>query len=163
MLPLYNVGHICASLSNIIFLFKLAYFPAKHICLFVQAGSSQLQKLFSSCKEGATLYLRYTGFSLQWLFLLWSTVSRVHGLQYLQLVGPVAMAPGLQSTGSVVVRHGLIYSLGTWDLPGPRIKPMSPELAGRVFTTEPPRKPQHIYFLKKLFLLTLMENHFPLQ
>ena len=110
MLPLYNIGHICASLSNIIFLFKLAYFLAKHICLFVQAGSSPLQNLFSSCKEGATLYLWYTGFSLQWLFLLWSTVSRVHGLQYLQLVGPVAMAPGLQSTGSVVVRHGLICS-----------------------------------------------------
>ena len=30
---------------------------------------------------------------------------------------------------------------GTWDLPGPGIKPMSPALAGRFLTTEPPGKP----------------------
>ena len=28
-----------------------------------------------------------------------------------------------------------------WDLPGPGIEPMSPALAGRFFTTEPPGKP----------------------
>ena len=28
-----------------------------------------------------------------------------------------------------------------WNLPGPGIKPVSPALAGRFFTTEPPRKP----------------------
>ena len=33
-----------------------------------------------------------------------------------------------------------------WDLPGPGIKPTSPVLAGRFFTTEPPRKPKHSYF-----------------
>ena len=27
-----------------------------------------------------------------------------------------------------------------WDLPGPGIEPMSPELAGGSFTTEPPGK-----------------------
>ena len=31
--------------------------------------------------------------------------------------------------------------LSSGDLPNPRIKPMSPELAGRLFTTEPPGKP----------------------
>ena len=30
---------------------------------------------------------------------------------------------------------------GTWDLPGPGIEPVSPELAGRFFTTETPGKP----------------------
>ena len=30
---------------------------------------------------------------------------------------------------------------GTWDLPGPGIKPMSRALTGRFFTTEPPGKP----------------------
>ena len=30
---------------------------------------------------------------------------------------------------------------GTWDLPGPGIKPVSPALTGRFFTTEPPGKP----------------------
>jgi len=29
-----------------------------------------------------------------------------------------------------------------WDLPGSRIKPVSPALAGGFFTTEPPEKPQ---------------------
>ena len=29
---------------------------------------------------------------------------------------------------------------GMWDLPGPRINPMSPALAGKFFTTEPPGK-----------------------
>ena len=28
-----------------------------------------------------------------------------------------------------------------WDLPGPGTEPMSPALAGRFLTTEPPRKP----------------------
>ena len=28
-----------------------------------------------------------------------------------------------------------------WDLPGPGTKPVSPELAGRFFTTEPPEQP----------------------
>jgi len=32
-----------------------------------------------------------------------------------------------------------------WDLPGPGIKPMSPALAGRFFTTEPPGKPQESF------------------
>ena len=29
------------------------------------------------------------------------------------------------------------------DLPDPGVKPVSPALAGRFFTTEPPGKPQH--------------------
>ena len=32
-----------------------------------------------------------------------------------------------------------------WDPPGPGIKPMSPALAGRFFTTEPQRKPFNFY------------------
>jgi len=31
-----------------------------------------------------------------------------------------------------------------WDLPKPGIEPMSPALAGKFFTTEPPEKPEHI-------------------
>ena len=30
---------------------------------------------------------------------------------------------------------------GMWDLPGPGTEPVSPALAGRFLTTEPPRKP----------------------
>ena len=32
-----------------------------------------------------------------------------------------------------------------WDLPGPGIEPVSPALAGRLFTTEPPRKPTFFF------------------
>ena len=32
--------------------------------------------------------------------------------------------------------------LGIWNLPGPGIEPVSPVLAGRFFTTEPPGRPQ---------------------
>ena len=46
---------------------------------------------------------------------------------------------GLWSTGSVSVVAQLLCSL--WDLPGSGIEPVSPALAGRLFTTEPPGKP----------------------
>ena len=43
------------------------------------------------------------GFSLQWLLLLQSLGSRMHGLQGV-------VAPRLQSTGPIVVAHGLSRS-----------------------------------------------------
>ena len=35
-----------------------------------------------------------------------------------------------------------------WDLPGSAIEPVSPALAGRFFTTEPPGKPAHCSWRK---------------
>ena len=35
-----------------------------------------------------------------------------------------------------------------WDLPGPGLKPVSPELAGRFLTTAPPGKPHSCESLK---------------
>ena len=35
-----------------------------------------------------------------------------------------------------------MFLSGMWDLPRPGIEPVSPALAGRVFTTEPLGKPQ---------------------
>ena len=44
-----------------------------------------------------------------------------------------------------------------WDLPGPGIEPASPALAGRSFTTEPPRKPLLLkYFVKKFIGIELI-------
>ena len=43
---------------------------------------------------GATLKLRCTGLSLQWLLLSWSTGFRTHWLQYLWFTGSVVKAPG---------------------------------------------------------------------
>ena len=65
--------------------------------------------------------------------------SRAHGLQQLQHVGSVVVAPRLWSTGSInSVARGLSCS---WHMET-GIGPMSPALAGRFFTTEPPGKPQ---------------------
>ena len=50
-------------------------------------------------------------------------------------------APGLQSTVSVVVAHGLSCSLVCGGHSRPGIESVSPALAGRFFTTEPPGKP----------------------
>ena len=39
---------------------------------------------------------------------------------------------------------------GMWDLPGPGIESVSPALAGRFFTTEPPGKPNAFLLTGKL-------------
>lgn len=52
-------------------------------------------------------------------------------------MGSVVASPGLYSTGSVVVVHGL-HSM--WDLPGPELEPETPALADGLFTTDPPGK-----------------------
>ena len=44
-------------------------------------------------------------------------------------------------SGSVVVAHGLSCSEACGIFPGPGIEPVTPALAGRFFTTEPPGKP----------------------
>ena len=41
------------------------------------------------------------------------------------------------------------------DLPDPGIKPVSPALAGGVYTTEPPRKPATILLLNLIFSLNV--------
>ena len=69
-------------------------------------------------------------------------------------MGSVIAAPGLSSTGAVVVVHGLSLLWGMWDLPRPEVKPMSPALAGRFFSTEPPGKPI-INFVVVVFSCTM--------
>ena len=59
-------------------------------------------------------------------------------LQELSHVDSVVAVPGLYITGSIVVAHGLSCFKGYG------IKPVSPELAGRFSTTEPPGKPMTI-------------------
>ena len=59
-----------------------------------------------------------------------------------QALGQRALAvvpPGFQSTCSVVVVLGP-SSVAMWDLPSAGMEPVSPALAGRFFTTEPPGK-----------------------
>ena len=59
---------------------------------------------------------------------------------WLWCVGSVAVVRGLQSAlASVVGLAGFVLQ-GTWDLPKPEIKPVSPVLAGGFLTTGPPGK-----------------------
>ena len=101
--------------------------------------------------------LRWAGFSLWWLLLLpstgsrhtgfsvcstephqlWSVGPRVCGLPQLQLAGSRAQAQQLWHLG--LAAHSMC------NLLGPRIKPMSPALAGRFLSTMPPGKSFSIY------------------
>ena len=74
------------------------------------------------------------------------------GLQGIQ--ASVVVACGLRSCVSPALEHrlnscgaGAQLLSGMWDLPQPGVKPVSPALAGRFFTTEPPGKPQKSPFL----------------
>ena len=39
-----------------------------------------------------------------------------------------------------------------WDVPGSGLGPVSPELAGRVFTADPPARPCGAFFKKNIYL-----------
>ena len=66
----------------------------------------------------------------------------------------VAVAHGLNGWGSGALEHrvsswGAQASLlcGMWELPGPGIEPVSPALAGRFFSNEPPGKTKNRNFI----------------
>ena len=70
----------------------------------------------------------------------------------------VVAAPGLSSCSSQALEHrisncGTRAQLlpGTWDLPASGIEPVSPALAGRFFTTEPPGKPYSVFLKRHSF------------
>ena len=71
-----------------------------------------------------------------------STLLQPYGLWPTRLLCPWAF-PG-KNTGVTV---GLQFP-SPGDLPDPEIEPASPSLAGRLFTTEPPRKPFIRYYLQ---------------
>ena len=110
------------------------------------AGSLLLYQLFSGCSEPGLFFscsalashcdsssvqaLGHTGFSCcyVWAQQLWFPSSRAQAQQ--------------------------LWYRSTWNLPRPGIEPMSPALAGRFFTTEPPGKP--LFFGLLLFLNELL-------
>ena len=79
LLPLLILCHLCYLGASFFFL----------IILFILFGCAIL---FAATQ--APLQLWRTGFSLRWPLLLWSTGSRVQGLQWLQHMGSIAAAPG---------------------------------------------------------------------
>ena len=85
---------------DIFLFFYFLVVPGLHCCPWA----------FVSCRGQGLLQLQLAGFLLQWLLLLMSIGSRVHGLQQLQNMGSVVVACRSQSTSSVVVAHRLSCS-----------------------------------------------------
>ena len=89
------------------YLLALAIFKNFYLFLFLSMlGLCCCEGFFPLWRVEVTHQMWCTGLSLQWLLLLQSRGSRVHGLQQLWHMGSVVEAPRLQSTGSVVVAHG---------------------------------------------------------
>ena len=86
--------------------------------------------------------LRGTGFSYCWLPLLQSTDSRTCGLQY------------LCHMSSAVVVQGDLAAHRMWNLPRPRIEPVSPALAGRFSST--PGKSQDSFWIEYFQFLVIL-------
>ena len=54
---------------------------------------------------------------------------------------------GSRRAGSVVVAHGLSWSVACGIFPRPGLEPVSPALAGRFSTTAPPGKPKNVWWM----------------
>ena len=120
------------------FFFNLFYY----LFIFSRAGSSLLHRVFSVA-SGAPLESQCSGLSLQRL-LLQSTGPGACRLQRLRCMRS-AVASGLQSTSSTVVLHGLSCSMACAISIEPGMELMSPALAGRVLSTEPPGSPNSAF------------------
>ena len=150
--------------------------------LFLAAlGLRCCMQAFSSCSKQGLPFIAVRGLLIVVASLVAEHRLQARGLQQLWHVGSVVVARGLQSAGSVVVAQALghagfsscglqalewrLSSCGTqiqllhgmWDLPGPGLEPMSPELAGGFLTTAPPGRPssrlqiQNIVDLENVF------------
>ena len=115
------------------FLFHSFLFNFIYLFVFGCAGSSFLQGLSLVTASGAYSLVRAWG-----LLLSWSIGSRALRLQQLW---SWALEHKLESWGT----QAHLFR-GMWDLSRSRIKLMSPALAGRFFTTEPPGKPLICFF-----------------
>ena len=117
------------------------------------------------CCSGSSLVVASGGYSLAMVHRLLSAVAslvaehRLWGTQTsglaahgLNSCGFQALEHGLNSYGFQALEHGLnscgawtLMLCRMWDLLRLGIKPKSPALAGRFFTTEPPGKPIYMY------------------
>ena len=97
------------------------------------------RSLFSSCSEWAPFSSCIRGL----LIVVASPVAAYRqrvAASVLWHMASVIAAPRLQSTGSVVGAPRLQLLCSTWDSFQTRDEPVSPALAGRFFTIEPPGK-----------------------
>ena len=131
--------------------------------MFIWLGSSLLREAFSSCSEWELLFLAVCG-----LLLVVASPVAEHRLEGVQT--SIVVARGLSSCGSWALKHKLSsgvaqaqlpYSM--WDLRRSRIEPVSPALAGGLFTTKPPGKPRSFNYKGIrfcVFLLWSLNNFF---
>ena len=118
---------VCCNFVTRLYFLKICLFlavPDLHCCAGFSVGATSEGQLWC------------TGFSLQLLLLLQNSCSRACWPQQLQHEGSVVVTPGIQGTESEVVVHRLSCSEACEIFP--EIEPVSPVLAGRFFTTEPP-------------------------
>ena len=101
---------------------RIIFFLINYLFLAV-LGLCFCARAFSSCGEWGPLFIM------------------LHGP--LTIVASLVAERRLSSCGS---RAQLLC--GMWDLPRPRLKPVSPALAGRFSTTVPPGKPLFYIFFK---------------
>ena len=128
----------------------ICYFLELILCIYFLAalGLHYCARAFSSCDERGLFFIVVRGLLIAVASLIAEHGLQEHGLQQLWHAASVAVARGLQSTGSVIVAHRLSCSAtGMWDLPRPGLKPVSPALAGRFLTTPPPGKSHYICYL----------------
>ena len=105
---------------------KILHFKLFIYFIFGWAGSLLLCRLFSGCSEQG---------------LLSSCSAQASHWDGFSCCGPWALENRLYSWGTwAYLPHDM------WDLLTPGFKPMSPALAGRLFTTEPPGKPKILHF-----------------
>ena len=117
---------------ELMILFFLKYnFIYFWLCLVFAADS----RLSSNCEEQGLLHS------------CGAWASHCHSFSCCRILRSV----GLQQCGSLALGHRISSCgswgqllLGMWDILGSGIEPVSPALAGRFFTTEPPGKPQSI-------------------
>ena len=116
------------------YLLLVSFLFSLNLFIFACAGSSLLCGLSSSCGEQGLLSSCHT-----WASHCGGSSccgARALGHMGFGSCGPQALKHRLNSHAS---RAYLLC--GMWDLPRSGIKPMSPTLAGRFFTTKPPGKP----------------------
>ena len=109
---------------------RTLFFTCIHLCWLCWVFTAA--RAFSDCSERGCSCTGCPGSSLQWLLLLQSVGSRASRLQQLQFVSSRPQAQQLWLTGLVALQH-----VGSFQN---RDRNMSPALAGRFFTAEPPGK-----------------------
>ena len=125
------------------FFFKVSLFFNLFILFYLLLsvlGLCCCARAFSSCSERGLLFV-----AVRRLLIVVASLVEEHRLQACGL--QQLWHAGFSSCGSRALEHRL-SSCGSraqllcsmWDLPGPGLEPVSPELAGRFLTTAPPGK-----------------------